>query len=337
MNIKDAKNIRIDEFLENLGHACAKVSGGRKWYKRPYGNENTPSFVLSQDCYAWYDHGEGRGGGIIELAMRYADLRNVSEALSYIERVVGSDCVIQPPRMEYKKIETEAYYELIRHDDFRVYLGRGMSKGAQYLVTRCIDPDAVAPYIKDVKFNAKFNAKIKYQGIGIANNAGGFEVRYDDGRGYKKTTVGPKGVSFFPSTVKGSENGTLHIFEGAPDFYTYLTWNRRKANSINPAAQNYLIMNGTGMAAQAIEFLQDNPFNHVVIWSQYGTGGQKMEDELMDYLSCTDSVAGTTKDLYAPPADLTDEALNSWDLNAWYVHNNKPAKPGLRGTPKLKM
>ncbi|MEO7523252.1 MAG: hypothetical protein ABIT58_04120 [Ferruginibacter sp.] len=334
MNIKDAKNIRIDDFLESLGHACAKVSAGRKWYKRPYGNENTPSFVLSQDCYAWYDHGEGRGGGIIELAMRYADLREVSEALSYIDRVIGNDYVIQPPRMEYKKMEPEAYYEVIRYDDFRIYVGRGMSKGAQYLVSRCIDPDALASYVKDVKFNTKNNVKKKYQGIGIANNAGGYEVRYDDGHGYKKATVGPKAVSFFSSTVKGSENGTLHIFEGAPDFYTYLTWNSRKTNSINPASQNYLVINGTGMTAQAIEFLVANPHRHVALWSQYGAGGQKMEDELFDYLSNTDCIAGTTKEMYAPPADLPDAELSKWDLNAWYVSLNKS---GLLGIPKLKM
>lgn len=323
MNIKDAKNIPLDEFLEHLGQVCARVSGGRKWYRAPWRDEKTPSFVLTKDRFAWYDHGEGRGGSIIELAMRYGDLRDVSDALNYIECAVGSSYSMQPTRVEYKPMEPElSYYELIRHDDFKVYQGRGMSKGAQYLASRCIDPDAVSRYISDVKFNVRNNAKKVFQGIGIQNNSGGFEVRADLGRGYEKTSVGQKDLSFFPSTVKGSENGTLHIFEGAPDFYTYLTWNSKKKNSINPASQSYLILNGTGMTAQAIEFLEAYTFNFVALWSQYGTGGQRMEDELFTYLANQDCVVGTTKDMYTPPADLPDDQLSKWDLNAWYMAQN---------------
>lgn len=344
MNVKDAKSIPLDEFLENLGHACAKMSGGRKWYRAPYREENTPSFVLTKDRFAWYDHGEGRGGSIIELAMRCGDLRDVSDALSYIERTVGKGYAIPTIRMENKPMDPELpFYELITANNFRTYVGRGMSKGAQYLVSRCINPDAVTPYIKDVKFNAINNVKRAYTGIGIRNNEGGFEVRFDRGRGYEKTTVGAKAVSFFPTTVKGSENGTLHIFEGAPDFYTYLTWNSKKPNSINPASQSYLILNGTGMTTQAIKLLQDHHFAFVAIWSQYGKGGHQMEDELLTYLSMINCKAGTTKDMYAPPSDTPEDQLSKWDFNAWYVAQNMilntdllpQNKAGLRVTPKL--
>ena len=334
MNVEQAKSILLDDFLENLGHACTKTVGGRKWYRAPYRDEKTASFVLTKDRYAWYDHGEGKGGSIIELAMRYGNLDDVSDALRYIEQAVGTGYVMQPIRTEYKKMEPEpSYYDLIRADNFRAYVGRGMSKGAQYLVSRSIDPDAVAPYVQDVKFNAKNNVKKVFTGIGIENNSGGYEVRADMGRGYQKLSVGPKDLSFFPSTVKGSENGTLHIFEGAPDFYTYLTWSSKKANSSNPNAASYLILNGTGMTAKAVEFLQTYPFRYVAIWSQYGEGGQKVEDELLDYLSGQNCVAGPTKDLYE----------GYGDFNEWYMAQNKPANaaikpnshPSLKPTPKF--
>lgn len=346
MNIEQAKSILLDDFLENLGHACAKTIGGRKWYLAPYRNERTPSFVLTRDRYAWYDHGEGRGGGIIELAMRHGELDDVSSALRYIEQTVGTGYVIQPIRTEFKQMEPELpYYELIRQDNFRIYSGRGMSKGAQYLASRAIGPDVVAPYVKDVKFNVRNDAKKVFSGIGIQNNSGGFEVRADMGRGYQKLSVGPKDLSFFPSTVKGSENGTLHIFEGAPDFYTYLTWNSKKANTINPAAASYLIMNGTGMTGKAIEFLETYSFSYAAIWSQYGEGGQRMEDELLAFLCEQDCIAGPTKEMYAPPADLPDTELSKWDFNAWYVAQNKPAnaaiapqnKLGLRDIPNFRV
>jgi hypothetical protein len=314
MNIKDAKNIPLDEFLEHLGQVCAKVSGGRKWYRAPWREEKTPSLVLTKDRFAWYDHGEGTGGSIIELAMRYGDLRDVSDALGYIERAVGGGYSLQPARMEYKPVETELpYYELIRSGNFRAYIGRGLSKGARYLTSRSIYPDAVLPYVKDVKFNVRNDAKKIFYGIGIENNSGGFEVRSDMGRGYQKLSVGPKDLSFFPSTVRNSQNGTLHIFEGAPDFYTYLTWNSKKINSINPAAESYLILNGTGMTAKAIKFLQAYPFKYVAIWSQYGEGGKKMEDELLANLRDQDCVASSTKEMY--------KGYN--DFNEWYMAKNK--------------
>lgn len=327
MNIKDAKNIPLDEYLEYLGHTCAKVSGGRKWYIRPYGNENTPSFVLSKDRFAWYDHGEGVGGNIIDFTIRYADLHDVSEALGYIDRVVGTNYAMyamQSLHVKHKQLQPDLpFYELIDHNDFKAYAGRGVTKAAAYLISRCINPDAVLSYIKDVRFSAKNNVKKVYHGIGIQNNAGGFEVRFDRGRGYEKTTVGPKAISFFRSTVKGSENGTLHIFEGAPDFYTYLTWNTKKTNSINPASQSYLILNGVGMTSHAIKLLQNYNFAFIAIWSQYGEGGQKMEDELMEYLCDTGSVTCNIKDMYAPPVDMPDAQLSKWDFNAWYIAQNK--------------
>ena len=323
MNVSEAKSILLDEFLQNLGFACAKVSEGRKWYHAPYREENTPSFVLSNDRFAWYDHGEGRGGSIIELAMRFGDLRNVSEVLSYIERIMGNRHTMPITKQEYKQINQEIpFYELITVSNCHAYIGRGMSKGAQYLLSRCISPDAVMPYIKDVKFNARNDVKKSYTGFGIRNVEGGFEVRFDRGRGYEKVTVGTKAVSFFPSTVKGSTNGTLHIFEGMPDFYTYLTWNSKKPNSINPASQSYLILNGTGMINQAIKLLQDHDFAFVAIWSQYGKGGCQMEDALLAYFSKINCTVGTTKDMYAPPSDILEDQLSKWDFNAWYVTQN---------------
>ncbi|MEO7523253.1 MAG: hypothetical protein ABIT58_04125 [Ferruginibacter sp.] len=51
----------------------------------------------------------------------------------------------------------------------------------------------------------------------------------------------------------------------------------------------------------------------------------------MDYLCMTGSTTGTTKDMYAPLADMPDDQLSKWDFNAWYMAQNKPANAGIFG------
>src|SRR4051794_30369158 len=89
MNIQDAKRIPIAELLAALGHTPVRESNGEKWYRSPFRQENTASFKLSADQRAFYDHGLGKGGNILDFAMIYFHAP-LTEALREIERVVGA-------------------------------------------------------------------------------------------------------------------------------------------------------------------------------------------------------------------------------------------------------
>lgn len=341
MKIKDAKNIRIDEFLENLGFQCAKVSGGRKWYCAPWRNEKTPSFVLSQDGYAWYDHGEGVGGNILDFTIRYADLRDVSEALGYIERAIGNSYVIQPPRMEYKKMEPELPAYVV--ESAPQFSGNG--KGAEWLKSRGINPEVMRPYLSEVYFNRREKPlKKPFYGIGIATRSEGFEVRTKlDRNHWMKSSVGHKDISVFKS--KYNPENKWVVAEGVPDFGSFLT--------LNPTLigmRHFLILNSTAMTGRAIEYLVTQEPGYLGILSQRGKAATDSQEKLEDFASNNGWDGGHYNDMFMnDDIDFdpsTGELIGPSDLNEWHMRKLGMARgqvfkpeigPNLSTTPKLKM
>ncbi len=104
MKTQDAKQIPLSQFLTALGHAPVKEVHGEKWYISPFRQEATASFKLSADQRAWYDHGRGHGGNILDLTMQ---LFNVSlvDALREIERLVGSPTIRAAAAGQYSLLE----------------------------------------------------------------------------------------------------------------------------------------------------------------------------------------------------------------------------------------
>ncbi len=74
MDAKTAKAVPITEYLARAGCQPVRVQGTDWWYLSPLRNEKTPSFKVNSEKNVWYDHGEGRGGTAIDLAMAMGDL-----------------------------------------------------------------------------------------------------------------------------------------------------------------------------------------------------------------------------------------------------------------------
>ena len=68
MNIQEAKQIKIADYLQSLGHRPVKQHGANLWYKSPLRNESEPSFKVNTTMNSWFDFGMGKGGNIITLA-----------------------------------------------------------------------------------------------------------------------------------------------------------------------------------------------------------------------------------------------------------------------------
>ena len=68
MNIQEAKQIKIADYLLSLGHHPVKQQGANLWYKSPLRNESEPSFKVNTTMNSWFDFGMGKGGNIITLA-----------------------------------------------------------------------------------------------------------------------------------------------------------------------------------------------------------------------------------------------------------------------------
>ena len=84
MNMNEAKQIRIEEYLHSLGYSPVRQQGGSLWYNSPFRDEQEPSFKVNTERNLWYDFGAGKGGNIIALAQElYA-----SDSLPYLlERI----------------------------------------------------------------------------------------------------------------------------------------------------------------------------------------------------------------------------------------------------------
>lgn len=68
MNIQEAKQIRIADYLQSLDYTPVKQQGNSLWYKSPFRQETEASFKVNTELNQWFDYGLGRGGNIIALA-----------------------------------------------------------------------------------------------------------------------------------------------------------------------------------------------------------------------------------------------------------------------------
>ena len=55
MNIQEAKQIRIADYLQKLGYTPVKQQGNSLWYKSPLREEIDASFKLNTELNQWYD------------------------------------------------------------------------------------------------------------------------------------------------------------------------------------------------------------------------------------------------------------------------------------------
>ncbi len=86
MNIQEAKQIKIADYLLSLGHHPVKQQGANLWYKSPLRNESEPSFKVNTTMNSWFDFGMGKGGNIITLASYLYASDNLPYLLDKMEK-----------------------------------------------------------------------------------------------------------------------------------------------------------------------------------------------------------------------------------------------------------
>ena len=64
MNIGQAKQIDLVDYLASLGYNPAKIKREEYWYLSPLREERTASFKVDRRQNVWYDHGLGTGGNL---------------------------------------------------------------------------------------------------------------------------------------------------------------------------------------------------------------------------------------------------------------------------------
>src|SRR5665213_715582 len=120
INCNEAKRIDIVTYLEGLFIKPMKVAGDDYWYLSPLREEKTPSFKINRKLNAWFDHGLGKGGNLIDLGILLYNC-TVAEFLarlsshghqntfSFHQQIAKPD---QAPENEKSKISIKAIREL---------------------------------------------------------------------------------------------------------------------------------------------------------------------------------------------------------------------------------
>ncbi|MGM8362438.1 toprim domain-containing protein [Flavobacterium sp. ARAG 55.4] len=235
MNSAQAKEISIEKVLQKQGYFPSKSIGYCNWYLSPFRPEKTPSFKLDLKLNRWFDHGEQKGGNVIDYIV-YKFNCSVYEALNYLQDFTSNigSFSFQKQNLEIpikEKRETNQIEKIIpiQHPAL-----------IQYLKSRNIIYYNNIEQLKEIHYT--INDK-KYFGLGFHNNSEGWELRSK----YSKICLGKKDI-----TLIDNQSVLLRIFEG---YFDYLSFLHIKGNQFRKES-NYLILNSAALLIKNISVLK---------------------------------------------------------------------------------
>jgi len=240
MNIQEAKQIKIADYLQSLGHRPVKQQGANLWYKSPLRNESEASFKVNTAINSWFDFGMGRGGNIIDLAARlYA-----SDCLPYLlDKIEKQAPHVRPANIPSSLQATEPSFEGL--EVMELYHPALL----RYLNERKINPHIARKVCVELRFS---NNGKRYFAIGFKNKSGGYEIRNQ----FFKGCISPKDITHIRQ--QGEPRSTCYVFEGMMDYLSFLTIRVQKFPTYpSLEAQDYVILNSTSNVDKAIDILHD--------------------------------------------------------------------------------
>ena len=235
MNIKEIKQIKLQDFLTAMGCKPVKQYGVNLMYLSPLRTEKHASFKVNTEINQWYDFGIGRGGNIIALAELLYNTSDVSYLIRQIERNAPSSVSFSLPTI--KPITPQNSFE---HLQVLPLIHPALIK---YLEERCIDVETARTMCKELHFDTRGK---HYFGIGCPNTAGGYEIRNP----FFKGCIAPKGISHFYAE---EPKNVCFVFEGFMDLLSFMTLRRKENDGLK--RQDYLVLNSVSNIQKALERL----------------------------------------------------------------------------------
>ncbi|MFK1894542.1 toprim domain-containing protein [Bacteroides fragilis] len=239
MNMNEAKQIRIEEYLHSLGYNPVRRQGNSLWYKSPFRDEQEPSFKVNTERNLWYDFGAGRGGNIIALAQElYA-----SDSLPYLlGRIAEQAPSVRPVSFSFGG-------QPLSKPSFRQLEVVPLSSPAlySYLRQRGINTELAKRECREVRY---LTGDTTYFAIGFPNRSGGYEIRNK----FFKGCIAPKDITHIRQT---EPKESCYLFEGFTDYLSFLTL-RQESCPERPEldGQDYIVLNSTSNLAKAIQPLE---------------------------------------------------------------------------------
>ena len=240
MNIQEAKQIKIADYLQSLGHRPVKQQGANLWYKSLLRNESEVSFKVNTAINSWFDFGMGRGGNIIDLAAHLYASANLPYLLDKIEKQAP---YVHPTDSSFTQQATKPSFEGL--EVMKLYHPALL----RYLNERKINPHIARKECVELYFS---NNGKRYFAIGFKNKSGGYEIRNQ----FFKGCISPKDITHIRQ--QGEARSTCYVFEGMMDYLSFLMIRVQKFPTYpSLEAQDYVILNSTSNVAKAIYALHD--------------------------------------------------------------------------------
>lgn len=238
MNIQDAKQIKIADYLQSLGYSPVKQQSGSLWYKSPFRRETEASFKVNTDRNLWFDYGLGRGGNIITLAQELYG----SDYVPYLlDRIAEQAPHIRPVSFSFRR---QPYEPSFQHLEVRELSHPALLR---YLQERGINTALAKPECKELHF---INNGKPYFAIGFPNVAGGYEVR----NRFFKGCIAPKDISHIRQ--RGERREKSLVFEGMTDYLSFLTLRMKNCPTMPDLdRQDYVVLNSVSNVSKAIDTL----------------------------------------------------------------------------------
>ncbi len=256
MNSTQTKEISIEKVLQKQGYFPAKNIKNCNWYLSPFRDEKTPSFKLDLRLNRWFDHGEQKGGNVIDYVVCKFNF-SVSEALTYLKDFTGDVSsfsfqkqnfeVLIKERQEINKIE-----KIVPVQHLALI---------QYLRSRNIIHYENIEQLKEIHYTIHDK---KYFGLGFLNNSHGWEIRSK----YAKICIGKKDI-----TKISNQSKTLRIFEG---FFDYLSFMQLQMM----VESDYLILNSVALITKNLTILEN--YKLIELYLDNDTVGDQYTNIILD-------------------------------------------------------
>jgi len=266
LSCTEMKEIDMVDYLEMLGHRPTKIRNHDYWYASPLREEKEPSFKVNRKMNAWFDHGMGKGGNIIDFGILYHRC-SVKDLLAKMSNNSNLNFSFQPPPAGEKK-------ESLDDDKGKIMITgiREITSAAliQYLSERKIPLPIANSFCLEADFELYGK---KHTAVGFKNDAGGYELR----NAYFKGSSSPKDTTL----IKGIDE-RISVFEG---FFNFLSFQSEQLSNKHPlhempiAQNSFLILNSLSFIEKSMATMEK--YNSVHLYLDRDKSGIKQTLKLL--------------------------------------------------------
>lgn len=293
ISCRQARQIDLVEYLASLGFRPQKIHGPDHWFLSPLRKEKTPSFKVDQRLNLWYDHGEGKGGDLIDFGVAFHRC-TIPELLVLLSRFMNSPTFFfhQPLPSgllgagEKEESQGGKIVVLEAHPLAAESLVR-------YLEKRMIPLAIAAQSCHEVDFLLYGK---RQTAIGFVNRSGGYELRSDQFKG----SSSPKDITLFDN-----KTDEVAVFEGFFNYLSFQTINQRKQAPLT----NCLVLNSLAFLERSRPLMEQ--YNRIHLVLDRDTAGRNFTRTALQW----------NPDKYI---DRSDFYQGHKDLNDWLVQQVLP-------------